>query len=230
MCVGTFDIGYAALSSLISKVRDPEPDLAAHASLLRGLLRSAWTVHRSMIHYLETHAVDRAYVFNGRFAPMRAVLRACQEKAVDCYTHERGCDLKRYILLPNTTIHDIETVHRIIWETWDAASANPDREQIARQWYETRARGEDDISLVRGQRCKRLPSGWDGDKRNITVFAPQRMSGPASVMNGAIRSTSRRTRDCKPSLTRFEPIRETFISTFAHTRIFPWSTTFRPGK
>lgn len=168
--VGTFDIGYAALSSLISKVRDPEPDLAAHASLLRGLLRSAWTVHRSMFHYLETHAVDRVYVFNGRFAPMRAVLRACQEEAVECYTHERGCDLKRYILLPNTTIHDIETVHRIIWETWDTASANPDREQIARQWYEARARGEDDDSLVRGQRCKRLPSGWDGNKRNITVF------------------------------------------------------------
>lgn len=168
--VGRFDIGYAALSSLISKVRDPAPDLAVHGSLLRGFLRSAWTVHRSMCRYLDTHDVDRVYVFNGRFSSMRAVLRACQEQSVECFTHERGRDPTRYILLPNTTIHDIETVQGLIWETWHAARTDPDREQIGRQWYEARAQGEFDNVFVRGQRRKRLPSGWDDNKRNISIF------------------------------------------------------------
>jgi hypothetical protein len=168
--VGHFDIGYAALSSLISRVRDPEPDPAAHASLLRTFLRAAWTVHRSMSHYLDAHPVDRVYVFNGRLAPMRAVLRACQEKAVDCYTHERGADLARYILLRNTSIHYIDPVRRLIWETWHAASTDPDRERTARQWYEARARGEGGDDFVRGQRRQCLPADWDGNKRNITVF------------------------------------------------------------
>ena len=168
--VGQFDIGYAALSSLISQARDPEADLTAHALLLRGLLRAAWAVHRSMCRYLDTHTVDRVYVFNGRFAPMRAVLRACEEKAVEYCTHERGSDLARYTLFPNMSIHDHESIARLILDTWNAARADPDREQVARNWYESRVRGGGDIDFSRGQQRTRLPSGWDGDKRNITIF------------------------------------------------------------
>jgi len=168
--VGEFDIGFAALSSLISKVREPRVDLVAHGSLLRGLLLAAWTVHRSMLHYLDSHAVDRVYVFNGRYAPMRAVLRACQERSVECYTHERGRDPRQFILMRNTTIHDIGMVHNLIWETWNAPGAESDREKVARDWYEIRARGKDERSHVAGQQRKRLPVDWDGTKRNIAVF------------------------------------------------------------
>jgi hypothetical protein len=123
-----------------------------------------------MLHYLDTHAVDRVYVFNGRLAPLRAVLRACQERSVECYTHERGRDPTRYILLQNTTIHDIGMVHDLIWETWNAPDADPDREKVAREWYETRARGKDERSHVAGQHRQRLPVDWDESKRNIAVF------------------------------------------------------------
>ena len=75
LTVGNFDIGFAVLSSLITKMRDPQADLKAHGALIRSLLRGAWTAHRSMCRYLDTHDVDRVYVFNGRFATMRAVLR-----------------------------------------------------------------------------------------------------------------------------------------------------------
>ena len=170
LIVGSFDIGYAVLSSLITKMRDLEVDLISHGTLLRALLRGAWTAHRSMCRYLDTHDVDRVYVFNGRFATMRAVLRACQEKGVECFTHERGRDLSRYILLRNTTIHDIAFVHDLIWDTWNAAGADSDREAVARAWYEARDRGEVDDGFVRQQRARRLPADWDDSKRNITVF------------------------------------------------------------
>ncbi len=168
--VGSFDIGYAVLSSLITKTRDPEVDLTAHAALLRASLRAAWTVHRSMCHYLDTHDVDRVYVFNGRFATMRAVLRACQEKGVECFTHERARDLSRYWLLRNTTIHDIEFMHKLILDTWNAAGADSDREEVARAWYEDRDRRDIDGGFVGDQQARRLPVDWDNDKRNITVF------------------------------------------------------------
>ncbi|MHC4217558.1 MAG: capsular polysaccharide export protein, LipB/KpsS family [Planctomycetota bacterium] len=168
--VGGFDIGYAALSSLISRMRDPRVSLTTHAALLRAFLRSAWTVHRSMMRLLDAHQVDRVYVFNGRLAVVRAVLRACQEKGVDCYTHERGRDPNLYILLENTSIHDIETVDRLIRETWDAAAGDPARETTARQWYEDRAHGGGDMSFVGGQHTERLPANWNPEKRNIALF------------------------------------------------------------
>jgi len=168
--IGNFDIGYAVRSSLITKTRNPEVDLSAHDALIRASLRAAWTVHRSMCRYLDTHDVDRVYVFNGRFATMRAVLRACQEKGVECFTHERAQQRSRYWLLRNTTIHDVPVVHDLIWDTWHAAGADSDREEVARAWYETRDRGENDSSYVRDQRAKRLPGDWDNDKRNITIF------------------------------------------------------------
>ena len=168
--LGDFDIGFAVLSSLITKLRDPEADLKVHARMVRGLLRASWTVHRSMCHYLDTNAVDRVYVFNGRFAAMRAVLRACEEKGVDYYTHERAFDLTRYVLLKNTMIHDINAMNRLIRQKWEAAGADSDRAQQASQWYEARDRGDVDEGFVRDQRSKRLPGNWDADKRNIAVF------------------------------------------------------------
>ncbi len=168
--VGSFDLGYAALYSLISKIRDPDVDLRGNASLLRGFLRAGWIVHRSMCRYLDTHAVDRVYVFNGRFATMRAVLRACQEKAVEYYTHERANDPTRYTLFRNTFCHDRESIRDFIWETWNTASADPDREKIARRWYESRVRGGGNYSVVLGQESSRLPASWDDNNRNITVF------------------------------------------------------------
>jgi len=168
--VGEFDIGYAALSSLISTVREPLPDMERHATLLRGLLRASWTVHRSMMRYLKTHAVDRVYVFNGRYSSMRAVLRACQEQGVDCFTHERGSDLTRYLLLPNSTIHDAEIVRPMMWEAWESAGEGTDCEAVAREWYESRAKGGGTFAYVGGQRRGRLPADWDPGKRNISVF------------------------------------------------------------
>ncbi len=168
--LGRFDLGFAVLSSLISTLRDPEVDLKAHASLVRRLLRASWTVHRSMCRYLDTHTVDRVYLFNGRFATMRAVVRACEEKAVDYYTHDRAFDLTRYGLLQNTMIHDIDAMNRLIWETWEAAEGDPDREAKASRWYEARDRGEIDEGFVREQRSGRLPKDWDSDRRNITIF------------------------------------------------------------
>jgi len=167
---GDFDIGYAALSSLISATRDPEVDLAVHATPLRGMLRAAWTVHRSMCRYLDTHDVDRVYLFNGRFAPMRAVLRACQERGVECFTHERARDPSRYWLVQNTMSHDVRVMNGLIWDAWHAAGADSDREAVARAWYEARARSELKDGFNRDQSAGRLPSDWDEGKKNITIF------------------------------------------------------------
>lgn len=77
--VDNFDVGYAALSSLISVVRDPDPDLEKHAPLLKRFIESALTTWRQTLDFIEQNRPDRIYVFNGRFAAMRAVF-SCLSK------------------------------------------------------------------------------------------------------------------------------------------------------
>ena len=65
----------------------------------------------------------RVYVFNGRFAPVRAVLRACQSREVTCYVHERGHDIHHYAVDKNTGQHDLAYMQQQIRQQWNEQRA-----------------------------------------------------------------------------------------------------------
>src|SRR5262249_14283254 len=108
------DIGMAVLSSFISLTKDPEPDLPIRTDLISRFLVATLSVYRSVQNYLDENSVDRVYVFNGRYAPLRAVLRACQSRGVPCYVHERGHDIQHYAVEKNTTSHDLRHMQQQI--------------------------------------------------------------------------------------------------------------------
>jgi hypothetical protein len=170
--VDGFDLGYGVLSSMISFLRDPDPVSAANRPWLSNLLVSALAVHRSVRHRLAAEHYDRVYVYNGRFAITRAVLRACTSAGVECFTHERGSDHSRYSLHHNTTIHDPGAMYRAIHEAWEAERDNKRRQAIGAKFYEERAGGREQawISYVKDQRVDLLPKGFDPEGRNIVIF------------------------------------------------------------
>lgn len=168
--VDGFDVGYGVASSLISLTRDPNLDLKKHAPLARAFSRAALGVYRSMQTFLKRQSIDRMYVFNGRFAVVRAVLRACQEAGVECFTHERGCTLQHYLLIRNTLPHDLQYMCREMWQAWRDAGETSDRQSVANAWYERRVVGDHDLSYVHRQQAERLPDGFDPGKRNIAIF------------------------------------------------------------
>lgn len=165
-----FDVGYAALSSLVSLVRDPDPDLVHHRDLLDRLLRSALATYRFTVPFLENRRPDRVYVFNGRFASMRAVLRACQQAGIDCWMHERGCDNYHYELFPNHLPHDIAAVESTIRRMWTEGPTN--RQSIAESWFHDRvARIESNWhSFVKHQQRGQLPADWDTNAHKVSIF------------------------------------------------------------
>ncbi len=170
--IGNFDIGYAALSSIVSICRDPEPDLIQHRQTLNRFLISAAQSYEQTVEYLSNNHVDRVYVFNGRFAAMRAVLRACQRMSVDCFLHERGCDLEHYDLFKNHLMHEIDSIEAAIEERWETARSNPNRNEIAASWFHDRVNRIEKVwhSFVKNQESGRLPSDWNPTRKNISVF------------------------------------------------------------
>lgn len=169
--VGDLDIGYAALSSLISILRDPRPSLQEHRELLIGLIQACYISYLSMRNQLQKYAPDRVYMFNGRFALLRGAFRACREAGIDCFLHERGSRLTRYTLFENTLPHDIANIHRRIAATWEATPPD-ERETLAARFYEARAGGQilSWRSFIDRQEQGTLPPDWDDDRNNVVIF------------------------------------------------------------
>ena len=166
-----FDIGYAALSSLVSVVRDPEPDLVKHQPLLIQFIDSALATWQQTLTFIEQHRPDRVYVYNGRFAAMRAVFRACQKMGVECFMHERGCDLNHYDVLENHLPHDIVGIEAVIRKLWAQADVTK-RNDVGASWFEDRiARVERNWhSFTKEQQAGLMPDGFDSSARNVSIF------------------------------------------------------------
>ncbi|MEM7785581.1 MAG: hypothetical protein AAF623_19695, partial [Planctomycetota bacterium] len=171
-CVEDFDIGWAILSSLVSICRDPEPDLDQNWPLLNRFYQSALSTYRHTIRFLKSNPIDRVYVFNGRFASMRAVLRACQKQKTDCWIHERGCDGEHFELMKNHLPHDLIKIEKAICGQWESARSSRIRETVARQWFHDRVNRVEKVwhSFVKDQESGRLPQGFDPSEKNVSIF------------------------------------------------------------
>ena len=167
-----FDIGMAVLSSIVSLTREPQPSMKRTAPLIRDLLVSSAAIFVSMKRRLTAARYDRVYAYNGRFATMRAVLRACQACGVDCYLHDRGSSLDRYALYENTLPHSLEMMEGKIRAAWENAALSADREAVASRFYTERAQGvsRNWYSFVAGQRPDCLPDSWESSCRNVVIF------------------------------------------------------------
>lgn len=168
-----FDIGLAIVSSLVSICRDPQPNLKSYRGLIERLFSAAMSTYRQAQDYCRMNRPDRIYVFNGRFAATRAVLRACQAQGVDCWIHERGCDVNHFQIFENRLPHDIEYTQRRMRAAWEAAEQKPERDSIARSWFTDRVERVERSwhSFVKDQSRGRLPGDWDPELRNIAIFS-----------------------------------------------------------
>jgi len=169
---GGFDAGYAVLSSIVSMLRDPAPDLTKHQKTIQDLLRGSVRVFLAMVDYLRREEVDRVYVYNGRYGLLRPVLRSCQRVGVDCHTHERGHDISHFTTFHNTLPHDIDYVEREIQHAWRRAAGSGNREDVASEFFRRRAEGvmTSWYSFTAHQQAGLLPEGWDPDTRNVVAF------------------------------------------------------------
>jgi hypothetical protein len=165
--VDNFDLGFAISSSIISMYRDPNPTLISN--LIERYIVSSLGVYFSIINYLKNNKTDIVYVFNGRLAQTKAVLRACNLLGVKCILHERGNSLKFYSTFENVSIHDLKNTERLIRQTWEKADPI-EKIAVAEKWFQTRIGGkmENWFSFLEDQ-IHTLPEGWNPDKTNIII-------------------------------------------------------------
>lgn len=170
--IDNFDIGYAVLSSLVSFTRDPYPDTMKHRELIHRFILSAIAIYRSISNYLEMRNYDGVYVYNGRYAPMRAVLRACQKNKVDCSLIERGSSLNLYAIYINKLPHDMNYRTSLVNNCWTKEKNLKKKEKLASEFYSNKIENISPnwIAYTKNQKENLLPQNWDNQKDNIAIY------------------------------------------------------------
>lgn len=167
----SFDIGYGVASSLISWFRDPYPDVVKYKDVIEAYLNSSLQVYRSTQNYLDSHDIDQVYVFNGRYAHVRAIFRACQSRGVECVIHERGHSINHYALYSNVLPHSIANTESLMLSAW-ASAPDQFKREIGTKFYLDRAAGIEQswYSFVKDQGKDLLPDKWDENAENVVIY------------------------------------------------------------
>jgi len=170
--INNIDIGMAVASTLISKTRDPNPNVINFKNYIHENILMANSIYDAMKYHLQQIEPDVFYLFNGRFAAIRPALRAARDLDIKTFVHERAGVSQKYTLSEDTYPHDIEYQKNIINNLWDNGQPNNEKEEIAKQWFEDRRAGKDQgwYSFTKSQKKRKLPNGFDASKRNISIF------------------------------------------------------------
>ncbi|SES95923.1 Capsule polysaccharide biosynthesis protein [Methanococcoides vulcani] len=170
--IDNVDIGMAVASTLISMVREPDPDIDQYKSFINKNLLMSIAVYDAIKYNLEEIKPDIFYLFNGRFAPLRPALRAAQDLGIKTFVHERAGVLEKYSLTEDSYPHDIEYQKGQIEEYWNNEFSDTEKDEIATRWFEERRGGKDQswFSFTKSQIKGNLPEGFDLSKRNIAIF------------------------------------------------------------
>lgn len=137
------DIGWGAVSSAISMLRDPLISPVTHRTLLIKLIAASMLVFDKTVESIESIRPDAVLLFNGRFATTRAVQRAAEKCGLPWHAHERGCDKDHY-WIASKEIHNPDFFQECIKDFWSTSSALDQaghdffkhrRDRIERDWH-----------------------------------------------------------------------------------------------
>lgn len=168
-----FDIGYAIMSSMISICRNSDFNISDNKVAINEYYKSSLLVYLSAIDYVNTHKPDKVYIFNGRLAHTRAVLRACEATNTHYVIHERGADKDHYELFNNTIPHSIKHWHEQQEDYWkNNLHSLEEKKAIGAEFFLIRKNGEPKewVSFTKDQDPELLPENFDRNKKNIVLF------------------------------------------------------------
>jgi len=170
--VDGIDYGMMVASTLISMVREPDPDLSLYKNFVENNLRMAMGIYDAITYHIKDIKPDLFYLFNGRYVAMRPALRASQDLGTKTYLHERAGVLQRYVLIEDTLPHDLKYQKKQIESYWNDECSFDEKEEMASGWFEERRCGKDQSwhSHTKSQTKGDIPEGFDPSKRNIAIF------------------------------------------------------------
>ncbi len=167
----TFEVGQSVCSSLVSNLRNSQPDLEKNHETIRNMILSAIQIYEFTRIVIEKQSPDIVYLFNGRFCNHRAVMRASLDAGKEILIHERGASRNKYDVQPFMP-HDVMKWQKNILKTWSEVSDDPNAFLLGTKFYTERRQGLEQswMSFTDHQKRNLLPK-VDQTKKIITYFS-----------------------------------------------------------
>jgi hypothetical protein len=165
------DIGLSAISSVVSQVRDSEPNVVEHQDIIKKHIDAAASVYFSLKNKLAKKNIDSMLIFNGRLSSLRPVLRLAQQHGTPISVHERGGTEARYSLTKNTYPHDLKVIKDEVESIYhNSIMPEVEKYKIATAWFEERKAGANHDSYTRNQKKDLLPEKFNSEVMNLIIF------------------------------------------------------------
>lgn len=167
------DIGAAAMSSIITNLRESNLDVKKYRQLLKNYLATAAIAHFSATTHLTEEKPDEMIAFNGRIASVRPAMRAAWKLGITTYIHESGKVKDRYWLIKNNFLHSLSGKKSLVEQSFaDSKSSFDEMKKIAAEWFEER-RGKNShnqMIFTQKQVNDHLPEDFSAEKTNVVIF------------------------------------------------------------
>ena len=181
--IDNFDIGYAVLSSLVSLIRDPDPDLQQHASTIAKFIRSAAQMYEFTNDYVRQNRPTEFTLSMAGSPPCglscegvkkRVRNAGCTKEAATCNILNSSRIISRTILMRSIPKFDDSGTRPIL--TRIRAQS---REQIGAQWFLDRVNRVEKCwhSFTKNQQTGLLPTmlGFWTKERHYFLFFRRRI-------------------------------------------------------
>jgi hypothetical protein len=129
--------------------------------------------YENTIQWIQANNPSIVYIFNGRYAVARAIVRACEYLKVKYFTHERTAQLNYVVLFEDRLPHDPRPYALEIKKFW---SENCKKSSVIDQgvdFYEERPNRKLTgwYSMIDAQSRGLLPDKFNSKQNNIAIFA-----------------------------------------------------------
>lgn len=167
------DIGAAAMSSIMTNLRESNFDLEKYQHLLKNFLIAAAIAHFSASRHLAQEKPDEMVAYNGRIESVRPALRAAWKMGVTTYVHEAGKVKDHYLLIKDNFLHSLSGRKSLIEQSFAGSNLGFDEmKKIAAEWFEER-RGKNfhnQMLFTEKQVDDHLPENFSRANINIGIF------------------------------------------------------------
>jgi hypothetical protein len=169
------DHGLAAASTVISRLRDPNPDLHQHRDLVKQSLFTSVATYYEITRLIESLDISTLHIQNGRRASQRPALRAGQRKGITVYVGEDGHNSSNcYIKAVNTYPHDLKYIKKNINKSYNNSKNNKEIKENAQKFFNERRYGSEKIigeaHYTEDQCLGKIPDNLHQRYRNIAIF------------------------------------------------------------
>ena len=165
------DIGMAALSSVISYLREPKPSVLKYQELYTSNIKTALIVYFTIKSILTNGDYDQLIIFNGRFSALRPALRVARQMGIEVIVHERGTYINEYSLTKNTYPHDINYIYHQLMDIKKNIPVDT-YEAVGGQWFEERMSGQQQNwkSFIEEQQAGKTPKELQTSALKVAIF------------------------------------------------------------